>query len=251
METIREALWICRQLDRMQNTLKETQWLQQKEQMSQIREHARTQTKNSFGLRPALPEEESNNKETMIINPERLEQFITVGVILPANYKRRLRDVLKENIDVFAWSGSKGTAVPRFVMEHQLKIYPLAEPIVYKRRPMTPDRRQAPKDKEVKVLASLIEYPYKCFLRLPKENIQIKMAEANEEKTGFHTEEGVYCFTHMPKGLKNLAATLQRMMERVLSDQRGENVEAYLEEIVIKIKNEYSLIQDVEEMLSE
>ncbi|GJZ55096.1 hypothetical protein Tco_0610289 [Tanacetum coccineum] len=76
------------------------------------------------------------------------------------------------------------------------------------------------------------------------------MAEADEEKTGFHTEEGVYCFTHMPKGLKNLAATLQRMMERVLSDQRGENVEAYLEEIVIKIKNEYSLIQDVKEMLS-
>ncbi|GJZ55095.1 hypothetical protein Tco_0610288 [Tanacetum coccineum] len=34
IETSREALWICRQLDRMQNTLKETQWRQQEEQMS-------------------------------------------------------------------------------------------------------------------------------------------------------------------------------------------------------------------------
>ncbi|GJT91780.1 hypothetical protein Tco_1080625 [Tanacetum coccineum] len=229
----------------------------------------------SYGKhKPALPEEESNNKETMIINPERPEQFITVGVILPANSKRRLRD-----------------------------IYPLAEPIVHKRRPMKPDGQQALKEKvfhwlkegiirkvrhpewvanaipirqasgawkvqvdysslnkvcakdmypfpeEGKGLASLMEYPYKCFLRLPRENSQIRMAEADEEKTGFHTEEGVYYFTHMPKGLKNLAVT-QRMMERVLADQRGRNVEVYLEEIVIKRKYKYSLIQDVEETLS-
>ncbi|GJZ62915.1 hypothetical protein Tco_0619336 [Tanacetum coccineum] len=33
-------------------------------------------------------------------------------------------------------------------------------------------------------LASLMEYPYKCFLRLPKEYSQIRMAENEEEKTG-------------------------------------------------------------------
>ncbi|GKA70170.1 gag-pol polyprotein [Tanacetum coccineum] len=41
------------------------------------------------------------------------------------------------------------------------------------------------------------------------------------------------------------------MMERVLADQRGHNVKVYLEEIVIRSKNKYSLIQDVEETLSE
>ncbi|GKD36677.1 hypothetical protein Tco_1252186 [Tanacetum coccineum] len=76
-----------------------------------------------------------------------------------------------------------------------------------------------------------------------------KMTEYNEEKTGFHTEEGVYCFTHMPKELKNSAATLQRMMEEVLANQRGRNVEIYLEEIVIKSKCELDLVQDVEETL--
>nr|GEX42874.1 hypothetical protein [Tanacetum cinerariifolium] len=49
--------------------------------------------------------------------------------------------------DVEQTLGSEGTAVPRFVMEHQLKIYPLVEPIVHKRRPMTPDGRQALKEK--------------------------------------------------------------------------------------------------------
>ncbi|GJU92440.1 hypothetical protein Tco_1304863 [Tanacetum coccineum] len=50
-------------------------------------------------------------------------------------------------------------------------------------------------------------------------------------------------------GLKNYAATLQRMMEKVLGDQKGRNVEVYLEEIVVKSETEESLIKDVEETL--
>nr|GFA59907.1 reverse transcriptase domain-containing protein [Tanacetum cinerariifolium] len=75
------------------------------------------------------------------------------------------------------------------------------------------------------------------------------MAEDDEEKTGFHTKEGVYCFTHMPKGLKNSTTTLQRLKEKVLANQKGRNVEVYLEEIVMKSKSEQSLVQDVEETL--
>ncbi|GJW24256.1 hypothetical protein Tco_0038067 [Tanacetum coccineum] len=164
-------------------------------------------------------------------------------------------------MEVFAWTGSESTAVLRFVMGHQLKIYPLAEPVVHKRRPVAPEGRLALKERvfywlgeglirkdmypfpeEGKKLASLMGYRYKCFLRLPKEYNQIRMAEDDEEKTGFHTEEGVYCFTHMPKELKNSAATLQRMMEKFLADQRGRNVEIHLEDIVIKSKSEQNLI---------
>ncbi|GJR99944.1 hypothetical protein Tco_0316453 [Tanacetum coccineum] len=58
---------------------------------------------------------------------------------------------------------------------------------------------------------------------------QIRMAEDDKEKTGFYTKEGVYCFTHMPKELKNSAATLQRMMEKdgdnkfYTTDKKGRN----------------------------
>ncbi|GKB50320.1 hypothetical protein Tco_0901073 [Tanacetum coccineum] len=74
------------------------------------------------------------------------------------------------------------------------------------------------------------------------------MADDDKEKTGFHTE-GVYCFTHILKELRNLAATLQRMMEKVLADQRGQNVEIHFEDIVIKSKSEQNLIWDVKETL--
>nr|GFB96176.1 hypothetical protein [Tanacetum cinerariifolium] len=45
----------------------------------------------------------------------------------------------------------------------------------------------------------------------------------------------------MPKELKNSAATLQRKMKEVLADQKGQNVEIHLEEIVIKRKSELHL----------
>ncbi|GKA31675.1 reverse transcriptase domain-containing protein [Tanacetum coccineum] len=98
-------------------------------------------------------------------------------------------------------------------------------------------------------LGSLMGYQYKCFLRLLKEHSQVRMLESDEEKTRFHTEGEVYSFTHMPKGLKNSAAILQRMMDKVLRGQKGRNVEVYLEEIVVKIKTDENLIKDVEETL--
>ncbi|GJS85479.1 reverse transcriptase domain-containing protein [Tanacetum coccineum] len=36
---------------------------------------------------------------------------------------------------------------------------------------------------------------------------QIQMAKDDEEKTAFHTSQGVYCYTKMPFGLKNAGAT--------------------------------------------
>ncbi|GJU11437.1 reverse transcriptase domain-containing protein [Tanacetum coccineum] len=54
---------------------------------------------------------------------------------------------------------------------------------------------------------SLCGYPFKCFLDAYKGYHQIQMAEADEEKTTFHTPQGVYCYTKMPFGLKNARAT--------------------------------------------
>nr|GFB65085.1 reverse transcriptase domain-containing protein [Tanacetum cinerariifolium] len=50
---------------------------------------------------------------------------------------------------------------------------------------------------------SLCGYPLKCFLDAYKGYHQIQLAEADEEKTAFHTGQGVYCYTKTPFGLKN------------------------------------------------
>nr|GFA48847.1 hypothetical protein [Tanacetum cinerariifolium] len=218
METSRETLRERKYLERVQGSWKEVQWSQREEQMYRLREQVTLRTRSNSGRRSSsgpLSLEKTKRKEDVeeisIISHERSDQY----------------------------ARSESIAILRFVMEHQLKMYPLIEPVVHKKSLVAPEGRLSLKERvSWEELASLIGYPYKFFLQLLNEYNQIKMAEDDEEKTGFHMEEGVYRFTHMLKELKNFTATLQRMMEMVLANQKGRSVEIPLEEVVMKRKTE-------------
>jgi hypothetical protein len=75
---------------------------------------------------------------------------------------------------------------------------------------------------------SLCRYPFKCFLDAYKGYHQIQMAKEDEEKTAFHTSQGVYCYTKMPLGLKNAGATYQRLVDNSFEKQVGRNLEVEL-----------------------
>jgi hypothetical protein len=85
-----------------------------------------------------------------------------------------------------------------------------------------------------------------CFLDAFSGYHQIKMAREDEEKTAFITPYGVYCYVCMPFGLKNAGATSQRRMRKVLGAQMGRNVEAYINDIVVKTRKSHTIIEDLE-----
>ncbi|GKB58708.1 reverse transcriptase domain-containing protein, partial [Tanacetum coccineum] len=95
---------------------------------------------------------------------------------------------------------------------------------------------------------SLCGYPFKCFLDTYKGYHQIQMAESDEEKTAFHTSQGVYCYTKMPFGLKNVVATYQRLVDKAFDSQVGRNIEVYVDDLVIKSYTEAEMIRDIEEI---
>ncbi|GKG04624.1 reverse transcriptase domain-containing protein, partial [Tanacetum coccineum] len=68
---------------------------------------------------------------------------------------------------------------------------------------------------------SLYEYPFKCFLDAYKGYHQIKMAKEDEEKMAFTTSQGIFCYSKMPFGLKNVGATYQRLVDKVFQKQIG------------------------------
>ena len=86
-----------------------------------------------------------------------------------------------------------------------------------------------------------------CFLDAFSGFHQIKMAKEDEEKTSFITPCGVFCYVCMPLCLKNVSATFQRLMHTALGAQMGRNAEAYVDDIVIKTRQEHTLIADLEE----
>ncbi|GJS04670.1 reverse transcriptase domain-containing protein [Tanacetum coccineum] len=94
---------------------------------------------------------------------------------------------------------------------------------------------------------SFCGYPFKCFLDAYKGYHQIKMAKEDEEKTAFIISQGIFCYSKMPFGLKNVGATYQRLVDKAFQKQIGRNLEAYVDDLVIKSCTEQEVIRDVEE----
>jgi hypothetical protein len=75
---------------------------------------------------------------------------------------------------------------------------------------------------------------------------QIKMKESDQLATYFITPFGLYCYTTMPFGLRNAGATYQRCMNHVFGEHIGRTVEAYVDDIVVKIRKASDLLSDLE-----
>ena len=73
-----------------------------------------------------------------------------------------------------------------------------------------------------------------CFLDAYYGYHQISIAKEDEEKTLFTTPVGTYCYVCMPFGLQNAGPTFQRTMRITLQDLQSRNVEAYVDDIVVK-----------------
>ena len=74
---------------------------------------------------------------------------------------------------------------------------------------------------------------------------QILMNEDDQEKTLFVTSQGSYCYKVMPFGLKNVGVTYQRLVNRLFSHQIGRNAEVYVDDLLVKIKDEANHLDDL------
>ena len=76
---------------------------------------------------------------------------------------------------------------------------------------------------------------------------QIQMVEEDQEKTTFITSQGLYCYKVMPFGLKNAEATYQRLVNQMFSKQIERNVEVYVDDMLVKSKEEENHLDDLRE----
>ncbi|GKB40868.1 reverse transcriptase domain-containing protein [Tanacetum coccineum] len=132
--------------------------------------------------------------------------------------------------EVFAWTPADITGIPRAITEHSLDTYPHIEPKVQKKRSLALDIRKVVSDEVI--------------------NGSTLMINKDQEKTDFHTEEGVFCYTKMPFSLKNAGATYQRLVNSAFKEHIGVNLEAYVDDMVIKSRTKQDIIKDIEQTFS-
>ena len=75
---------------------------------------------------------------------------------------------------------------------------------------------------------------------------QIALALKDQGKTTFISPDANYHYTVMPFGLKNARATYQRMMTRMFRDKIGCTVEVYIDDMIVKRKQEGQHIEDLQ-----
>jgi hypothetical protein len=75
---------------------------------------------------------------------------------------------------------------------------------------------------------------------------QIPLHGPDQESTAFITALGLYCYKVMPFGLKNAGATFQRTMTGILRPAIGKTVEVYVDDILVKSKEQEDHIADLD-----
>nr|KAJ0195274.1 hypothetical protein LSAT_V11C700375530 [Lactuca sativa] len=168
--------------------------------------------------------------EHIILNDEQPEQTLAIAANLPKVLKSKLQELLQFKKYIFAWTPADMIGIPRELAEHKLNIHPRTFPVCHKKRVIAKERSEAITTE----MHTKVTIKYVWPRRMKK-------------KTSFHTEQGTFCYVKMSFGLKNVGATYQRLMDNVFSDQPGRNIEVYVDDMVIKSKNENYLISDIAE----
>ncbi|XP_070044748.1 uncharacterized protein [Nicotiana tomentosiformis] len=170
-------------------------------------------------------------------------------------------ELLKEFRDIFAWSYKEMNGLDPKVAVHHLAVKNGAHPVnivpVKKKNGqirVCVDFRDlnnaCPKDEFPLPIPELIidattSYEAMSFIDGWSGYNQIRMAPKDEELTAFRTPKGIYCYTVMPFGLKNVGATYQRAMRNIFDDLLHKNVECYVDDLVVKSREKGDHLKDL------
>ncbi|GJU37482.1 reverse transcriptase domain-containing protein [Tanacetum coccineum] len=205
-------------------------------------------------------------EKKIIVNIKYLEQTVTIGKQLPERFKERLQNLLRTNADVFAWTHANMTGIPRtitingkpFNMEHKLNEYSHIKPIKQKRRSLCLDRSTTTR-KEVEeliragILREAVHQTWVANLVMVKKSDRgwrmcVDFTDINKAcpKDCYPLPEIDW---KMPFGLRNAGTTYQRLVDKVFNDQIGRNLEAYVDDMVIKSTLEEDMLADIKETI--
>lgn len=79
-------------------------------------------------------------------------------------------------------------------------------------------------------------YEFLSFMDAFSRYHQIKLKKSDQIHISFRAAGATYFYNVMPFDLKNVRATYKRMMNKILKKQVRRNIEAYVDDMVVKTK---------------
>ncbi|XP_066160631.1 uncharacterized protein [Oryza sativa Japonica Group] len=158
-------------------------------------------------------------------------KLVSLGGDMGEEEVESILEVLKKNIDIFAWSPNEVGGVPTDLIMHHLAVKPDIKPRKQKLRKMSADRQEAAKAEIQKLLRAGViqEIDHPEWLANP-----VLVRKSNGK------------WRMMPFGLRNAGATFARLVYKVLGKQLGRNMEAYVDDIVVKSRKAFDHAIDLQ-----
>ncbi|GJR57385.1 reverse transcriptase domain-containing protein [Tanacetum coccineum] len=113
------------------------------------------------------------------INPEHPEQTVMIGSDLTEKTRSKLCNLLQRSLDIFAWTPTDMTGVPRQIAEHRLNVRKGCQPVRQKKRGQAAERNVAINDEVSKLVTAGImrEVHYHDWLSNP---VMVKKSDNSE-----------------------------------------------------------------------
>ncbi|GKB57683.1 reverse transcriptase domain-containing protein [Tanacetum coccineum] len=208
----------------------------------------------------------TNTEEQIIINNKYPDQTVTIGKQLPNHFKKELQSLLKSNADIFAWTHADMTGILRTIMvegkpfntKHKLNEYSHIKPIKQNKRGLGPDRNMsAYKETEELTKAGILrKVKHQTWVANP---VMVKKSDGGWRMCVDFTDinkaypKDCYLLPEIDWKIESLSgfclkwATYQRLVDKVFSHQIGRNLEAYVDDMVIKSTYEEEMLKDIQE----
>ncbi|GKA41778.1 reverse transcriptase domain-containing protein [Tanacetum coccineum] len=118
---------------------------------------------------PILVNKVKEERVKVAINPEHPEQTVMIGSDLTEKTRSKLCNILQQSLDIFAWTPTDMTGVPRQIAEHRLNVRKGCQPVRQKKRGQAAERNVAINDEVNKLVTAGImrEVHYHDWLSNP------------------------------------------------------------------------------------
>ncbi|XP_057465711.1 uncharacterized protein LOC130755326 [Actinidia eriantha] len=187
------------------------------------------------------------------------DRFFLVGSDLSECERTELVHLLKANIEAFAWTPYEMPGIDPNLIKHELNVQPEFRPVKQRGRRSAPEHvdaviEEVEKLKEADAIVELVDstsgHARMSFLDAYRGYHQIALHRPDQEKTAFMTPRGVFCYKVMLFGLKNAGATYQRMVTKMFHHVLGRTMDAYIDDMVVKSKEETDHLRDLAEIFA-
>ncbi|XP_072066710.1 uncharacterized protein [Arachis hypogaea] len=148
------------------------------------------------------------------------DQFTYIGRALEGEEQSKLIKVLQDNADLFAWTPADMPGIDPRVICHKLAINKTIRPIAQKKRNLGAEKVKAALEETKKLLNA-------DFIK------EIRFT------------------TWLSNVVMNAGATYQRLMDKVFHQQRGRNMEIYVDDMAAKTPSQGSHCDDIQEIFKQ